>query len=83
MAPKCGIDFDENLYIGLNIKTILDLFLYDFLNFVSSLNSSLTFILGAAAVLRLLLFARTPVVRYPNGGENFYKMDNLSSSLGK
>lgn len=57
--------------------------LYDVLNVVSILNSSLTFILGAAAVLRLVLFARTPVVMHPNGGEDFYKMDNLNSWLGK
>jgi len=57
--------------------------LFDYLNFVSSLNSSLTFILAAAPVLRSVLFGRTPVVRYPNGGEDFYKMDNLNSWLGK
>ena len=50
---------------------------------MSSLNSSLTFILAAAPVLRSVFFARTPVVRYPNGGEDFYKMDNLNSWLGK
>lgn len=34
-------------------------------------------------MLRSVLFARTPVVRYSNGGEDLYKMDNLNSWLSK
>jgi len=61
----------------------LDLVLYDLLTFVSSLNSSFTFILDAAPVLRLVLFARTPAVRYPHVGDHFYAMNTPNSWLGK
>jgi len=61
----------------------LDLVLYDFLTFVSIRNSSVTFILDTAPVLRSVLLAKTPVVRYPNVGEDFYTMNTLNIWLDK
>lgn len=50
---------------------------------MSSLNYSLTSNLDANPVLRSVLFARTPLVGCPNGGEDFYMMDTVNSWLGR